>query len=247
MENYFEYIDAYFNRELKPDEAKQFEQRIIEDKSFAEDVALYLSAKRVLKEEIDTEKKKWFRELIAENSSSPNVKPITSVRKRWVYAAAAAVIALTLFAGYLVFFNQPSPQQMAEKYVKENFQSLSVTMGNTRDSIQNGLRLYNEGQLEAALENFENIMQRDSSNISARKYSGIVYLRLGNYDKALAYFQHLEKYSLASNPAIFYQALTLLKRNQPGDKQQARQLLQQVVEGNLQYEEIAQQWLERKW
>jgi hypothetical protein len=84
-------------------------------------------------------------------------------------------------------------------------------------------------------------------DISAKKYAGIVYLRLSNYDKALAYFQDLEKYtSLYANPAIFYHTLTLMKRNQPGDKQTAKQLLQQVVQNNLEGKGNAKQWLD-KW
>jgi tetratricopeptide (TPR) repeat protein len=248
MENYLEYIDAYFNHELKPEEARQFEQKIIEDRNFAKEVAFYLSTKQVLKEEIIAEKKKQFRELLGQNSSSSKLRSIAPVRKLWAYAAAAAAIVFILFAGYLFLFRQTtSPPQMAEEYVKQNLQSLGVTMGNSQDSLQNALRLYNEGRLNASLEQFESMVQRDSSNNSAKEYAGIVYLRLGNYDKALAYFQQLEKYSLASNPAIFYQALTLLKRNQPGDKQQARQLLQQVVANDLKGKETAQQWLEKKW
>jgi tetratricopeptide (TPR) repeat protein len=248
MENYLEYIDAYFNNELKPEEARQFEQRIKEDKGFVEEVAFYLSTRQVLKEEVIAEKKEWFRELVKHSSSSPKLRSIGPVRKLWVYAAAAAVIIFISLAGYLFLFKQTtSPEQMAENYIKQNLESLGVKMGNSLDSIQNALRSYNEGRLDSSLEQFESIIQRDSSNNSAREDAGIVYLRLGNYDKALAYFQQLEKYSLASNPGTFYQALTLLKRNQPGDKQQARQLLRQVVEQHLKYEEIAQQWLEKKW
>ena len=247
MENYLEYIDAYFNNELKPQEAGQFEQRIIEDKSFAEEVAFYLSTRQVLREEAIAAKKEWFRELVKHSSSSPKLRSIGSVRKLWVYAAAAAVIIFISVAGYLFLFKQTAPEQMAENYIKQNLESLGVKMGNSQDSIQNALRSYNEGRLDSSLEQFESILQRDSSNDFAKEFAGIVYLRLGNYDKALAYFQELEKHSLASNPGTFYQALTLLKRNQPGDKQQARQLLQQVVEQHLKYEEIAQQWLEKKW
>ena len=86
-------------------------------------------------------------------------------------------------------------------------------------------------------------MNRD---ISAKTYAGIVYLRLGNYDKSLQYFQQSENYSsLFSNPAIFYHALTLLKRNQPGDKQRARELLQQVVDNDIEGKKIAQRWLKK--
>jgi hypothetical protein len=45
MQNYLEYIDAYFQRTLDPEEIKRFEQKIAEDKEFADEVAFYLSAK----------------------------------------------------------------------------------------------------------------------------------------------------------------------------------------------------------
>ncbi len=136
---------------------------------------------------------------------------------------------------------------MADKYINSHLETLPVTMGTGKDSIQEGLRLYNEKRYDSALQQFETIIQKDTGNYLAKEYTGIVYLRLGNYDKALAYFQELEKYtSLYSNPATFYHALALMKRNQPGDKQRARQLLQQVVDNDLEGKETAQQWL-KKW
>jgi tetratricopeptide (TPR) repeat protein len=83
-------------------------------------------------------------------------------------------------------------------------------------------------------------------NDVALKNLGLTYLRLGNYDKALTYFRQLEKYALYSNPAIFYQALTLMKRNQPGDKEKAKELLQRVRDNDLEGKEFAEKWLD-KW
>ena len=115
-----------------------------------------------------------------------------------------------------------------------------------RDSMEDGKRFYNEDHFDSALQQFETILQRDTGNYLAKEYAGIVYLRQDNYDKALQYFQQLENYSsLFSNPAIFYQALTLLKRNQPGDKQKAKLLLQQVVDHDLEGKGTAQQWLKK--
>ena len=41
---------------------------------------------------------------------------------------------------------------MAENYINENFKTLPVKMGE-KDSLQDGLRLYNEGQYDSALNN----------------------------------------------------------------------------------------------
>jgi len=248
MENYLEYIDAYFNQQLSPEEATRFEQRISEDSHFADEVAFYLSAKQALKEQVSHEKKEWFRQLLAQNSSLNESDHTGRVKRIWTYrvSAAAAILVCVFFAWYLFFSRSASPQQMADNYINENLKTLSVTMGTAIDSIQNGLRLYNEGQYDSALQQFETISQKDTGNYLAKKYAGIVYLRLDNYDKALLYFQQLESYSyFFSNPAIFYHALTLLKRNQPGDKQQAEQLLRQVVDRDLDEKETAQRWLKK--
>ena len=63
--------------------------------------------------------------------------------------------------------------------------------------------------------------------------------------KALEYFQELARYVLYTNPGLFYQALTLLKRNQPGDKEQAKQFLQQVIDRHLDGDETAREWVKK--
>ena len=115
-----------------------------------------------------------------------------------------------------------------------------------KDSLQEGLRLYNDGQYNEALRQFESIARRNTESSSAKKYVGITYLRLNNYDSALQYFQKFQNDTLYANPSLFYQALTLLKRNLPGDKAKARELLQQVRDNDLEGKEFAQKWLD-KW
>ena len=245
MEEYSEYIDAYFNGLLSVDEINLFDRRIIEDKGFAEEVAFYVAARQSLKESGVREKKEWFHQLASKIEDDEREVHLPDNRL-WLYRAAAAVIIIVaLSIGWYLFFGKPSPRQLADQYINQNLTTLSVTMSSTPDSIQNGLRLYNEGQYDSAAKQFERVIERDTGNYLAKKYAGIVYLRLANYDKALAYFQQLEKYSLFSNPAIFYQALTLLKRNHPGDKQDAKRLLQVVVNGDLQGKETSQEWLKK--
>jgi tetratricopeptide (TPR) repeat protein len=247
MQDNLEYIDAYFEGSLNPEETKKFEQRIAEEKDFAEEVAFYLSAKQVSKEEANRQKKEWFRQLLTGNEPLAVKKPAV-VRKMQVYrlAAAAAIIGVIFLSWYFFLQKPTGPDQLADNYITANLQALSVTLGPGEDSIQHGLDLYNKGELGSSLNLFETVIQHDTSNFTAKKYAGIVYLRLANYDKALEYFNQLGHYSLYSNPAKFYQALTLMKRNAPGDKQQARQLLQQVVQDHLEGEETARQWL-KKW
>ena len=241
-----EYIETYFNEELSPERKKEFEQRIATDPVFAEEVAFYLSTKQVVVMEM-MEDRERFKEIYTEykKGNRPERQKTTLVRKLWPWAAVAAVLAGIIF-GWNAWYSSSSPKELADKFVQQNFQTLPVTMGNKEDSLQAGLHLFNEGRLEEALKQFESMGRNDESSVEAKKYAGIVSLRLGQYDKAINYFSQIENIQLYANPGKFYQALTLIKRNRPGDMEAAKLLLLQVVENDLQGKEDAEKWLE-KW
>jgi tetratricopeptide (TPR) repeat protein len=137
-----------------------------------------------------------------------------------------------------------SPQYLADEYIKQNFEKeMGVKMAGREDSLDAAIRSYNENKLTEALQQFDKIIQTDSIADKAKKMAGIVSLRLGDYDKAIYYFTQLENLKLFSNPGKLYHALALLKRNRTGDKEMAKQLLQQVIEKDLEGKETAQDWL----
>jgi tetratricopeptide (TPR) repeat protein len=148
------------------------------------------------------------------------------------FAAAAIVIGIVF--GVFMWMKPVSTEQLAEQYMRNNLQTLGVTMGSKEDSLQAGLRLYNESKYAEALIQFESIIQSDSSKFTALEYAGITALQLKEYDKALYWFIQLENQpGLFSNPGKFYHALTLMKRNLPGDNDKSYQLLNDVVTNNL--------------
>jgi tetratricopeptide (TPR) repeat protein len=240
MQN-LEYIDRFFKDELSPEEVKQFENRIETDPEFAEEVAFYITAMNVAKEEAVAEKRDRFRHIPVNNHHRGTVKKMGSVKSFWAYAAAAAVAILII--GLYLFYPSDQPAQMAERYIQSNLTTLSVNMGAERDSVQAGLSLFNDGEFEKASEAFESVLATNSTSIDALKYAGITALRMGNYEKALNHFMRLEKMQLYSNPGKFYHALTLMKRNNEGDQEQAKVLLQEVIDQDLEGKEHAERWL----
>jgi tetratricopeptide (TPR) repeat protein len=249
MENYTEYIDDYFAGNLNPEERKNFETQMQQDKNFAEQVAFYLAAKQALREELANEKKEWFRELASRNVDLSVRTRSAQVRKMWVYrlAAAAVFVGVVFFGGSLLFQGSTSSTALADKYISNKLEDLGVKMAVTPDSMQQGKNFYNVGKYDSALQMFQAIIQGDSSKYEAKQFAGIVCLRVGDYNKALQYFQQLEKYSLEVNPAVFYQAITFMKRNQPGDKETARQLLERVAKEHLAGDDVAPEWLHKRW
>jgi tetratricopeptide (TPR) repeat protein len=235
------YIENYFTGEPDAGLKKEFEERIISDPEFADEVAFYLSVKQVSGEVSRSEKKEQFKEIYL----NKKVARPTPVRKLVYYFAAAAVAAGIIFGTYIIT-NTAAPTEMANQYIQSNLQNLGVKMGGTADSIQNGLRLYNDGKMTEALATFEKIARLDTSSFNAKKYAGIAALRLKEYQKALSYFEQLEIYSgYYSNPALLLQAVTLMERNQPGDLTKAKLLLQKVVSNDLEGKEMAVDWLKK--
>lgn len=241
MDN-LDYIDRYFKNELAPEGARQFGDKIESDPAFAEEVAFYLTTLEVAGEDAEAGKKQRFRELYRQKTGSGNKG---MVRKLAYLVAAAAVLAGIVF-GLYQFETPRSRQQMADRYVVDHLQSLPVHMGGRKNNLQTGFQLYNDGKFVEAQAQFERMIQADTSDFTPKEYAGIASLRLREYDKALGYFEQLETYStLYANPALFYQALTLMERNQKDDSDKAKQLLQRVVRDDLDKKESAQAWLKR--
>src|SRR5688500_12466616 len=115
MQN-LEYIDRFFKDELSPEEVRQFEERIQTDPEFAEEVAFYVSAMNVAKEQAAAEKRDRFRQIPLNNHHGKPFKKTASVRSIWAYAAAAAVAILVV--GLYIFYPSDQPAQMAERYIQ---------------------------------------------------------------------------------------------------------------------------------
>jgi len=240
-----EYIDNYFKGTLPREENGRFEQRILSDPPFAEAVSFYCMAVQASKEHLVPQKKERFRILYRNYSHPVTAQRPALVRRLLPFAAAAAVLA-ALLIGWYVWMKPSSPQQLADNYIQQELSVLGVNMGNRQDSLQTGIQLHNEGKDSSALRQFESMIANNASDFTAIKYAGVVSLQLGDYDKALRFFRALQQFRLYSNPGKFYYALTLMKRSGPGDREQAKELLQQVVQNNLEGKQQAQQWL-GKW
>ena len=224
-------IDDFFEGHPNPQQRKQFEERLKNDPEFAREVAFYLGAKQTLKEEAKEEKKKRFRALFDEQQkTTTRVVPMNSIRK---YAVAAAIIGVLALSWFLFRNDSETTKQFADRYVQQNYGKLSVSMG-SQDSLQLGLNLYNSGKFNESLQQFEGILQNNPNATSAMKFAGLAALQLHQYDKALNHFSRLANYpGLFANAGVFLQAITLSKRNLPGDQQRAKELMQQVVKDNL--------------
>jgi tetratricopeptide (TPR) repeat protein len=237
-----EFIDEYFSGGLSNDERLAFEKKLETDQAFADEAAFYLSTMAVSRQDADQEKKQLFKKLYEEKETSTGARVIKLGWIRPVMAAAA--VLLLAFMTWTFFLKPPSATQMADRYMKEHFTSLGVVMGSSENKLQEAKSLFNSEKYPESLSVLENILKEKPLESEVVKLAGIVSLRMNNYDKALGYFEWLaEQPGLFDNPGHFLQALTLMKRNLPADKQKAKILLQEVVDKDLSGKEDAVEWL----
>ena len=234
-------IEDYFNGNLSPQARQEFEDKCASDPAFANEVAFYISLRDKMKQELYEEKKKAFDGLYAQLSQQR--KPV--IRRIYPYVAAAAA-CLILFIGWRLFFAAPSMQTLADNYIEENLRTLGISMGGQQDFLRAGVDAYNKGNYTEAEREFKLILNVDPGNPEAAQYLGQVFLVTERYDEAIAEFDKLSKNTkLYANPGLFYKAIALMKRGRPGDKQQAKQTLQEVAEKKLAGSKQADAWLNK--
>jgi tetratricopeptide (TPR) repeat protein len=241
-----EHIDTYFSGEPTPGETSQFEKKVREDPAFANEVAMYLSALAASKEANTEEQKKRFRELYRQQAPKlAEVHKISPSTRRWLPLAAAAALLVIVAFAWLLSQRHADPAKLAGQYIQQNLTVLPQKMGPS-DPIQTGRSLYNSGKFAEAASQFQELLQADSLDPTALLNAGIVSLRVGNYDKALELFTRLEKHTDPHiNPALFYQALTLMRRNNAGDSDHAKLLLRWIVREELNRKQDAQELLSK--
>ena len=222
-------IEKYLNNEMSLSERQVFENQLLTDKELVDELAFYTHVKLANQEIAKEKRKAEFEALRKEISNRPSgkIKPMI-----WIQSIAASVI---LVLGFWWFSPTKTlnPAEYADTYIQEHFENLPVKMDGNTDSLQIGLRLFNEQKLLEAQAIFEAILQRKNVDSEAIKFAGITALRLKQYDKAIVYFQALsQQKNLYSNPGKFYEALALIKQ-QPIHKEEVEKLLNKVIDNNL--------------
>ncbi len=252
-------IENYLAGGMSEAERLDFESRLRSDAALSSLLELYRSIDLGMMQDQKTEArrqelrstlgelgKKYFApgDMSAGNGKAPVVQMNGKRSFSGILAIAASLILI--LAAYFVFFNKPDAQQLADRYVKNELAILSQTMDGAKDSLQQGIAAYNNREYAKALEIFEALYTTHPDNSDALLYAGITCLATRDHDVAISKFSELSAQKhLFSNPGLFLKAVTLLQRNNPGDKEEARTTLQRVVDEDLENAVEARKMLER--
>lgn len=233
MSDRLAYIDAYFQKELNETERKAFEQECTTNENFAEEVANYVMARQVVREQLLKQKQEEWKSIAHDGRLQKEKTPVRKliVKRILPFAIAASV----LFAVVMLYMNNGNnPQQYASKYVSEHYIRINPTMSTTKDSLSTAIEAYNNKEYQQALKYFSAMQKSNPADPDLIKYSGFVYLMTKEYDNALQQFNELAGIEdIKNNPGRFLSAVTLILRNKDGDKAAAKQLLQQVIDKKL--------------
>ncbi len=234
-------IEAFINNELSDEETALLEQQLKADKRLAEELAFYLSVKKLAAGDLrqlklETRHKEWEEKR----------KEKTSLSLRdWRWAAAALVVIAMGLAWLLRTGAGPDLHDLSEQYIAQNFETLSVRMSGAGagDSLQTAINAFNGGDAGTALAICEHILRRDPGNTEALKTAGIAALKSKDYDKAIQFFRLLgDDSSLYGNPGRFYEAVTRLQKGGEQNTKQAEALLDEVIARDLEGKKEAEKW-----
>ena len=252
-DNNIEQFENYLSGDMPPEEKLRFEANLEKDKELYDLFHVYktIDAEMYNTGKYSTEEAALRTTLQKLNAAyfkaEAPVIQMKSTKKIFRMAVAAAAGVILILVAYFSFFqNNTDPRQLANRYVKEDLSHLSITMDGAKDSLQQGIAAYNDKAYAKSVQLFEAVYKAHPENSDALKYAGITYLVTKEYNKALQCFNELAaKKELFSNPGMFLKAVTLLQRNQPGDREQAEQLLQQVINEKSDGSREAELWLKK--
>lgn len=205
----------------------------------------YSEQENALRKTLEGLNKTYFFEGAALGTPAPIVA-MNKTRSFLKVAIAAAAAVLLILSAYFLLLDKSDVTGLANQYVKSELSHLSQTMDGARDSLQQGIAAYNSKDYAKAIGLFEAVYEAHPDNSDALRYAGTAYLVTRQYDKAMERFDALAAKQLFSNHGLFLKAVTLLQRNQPGDKENAKQLLEKVVAENAEGAKQAEAWL-KEW
>lgn len=247
--NDLETIENYLTGQLSADEQTRFEHTLRTDPAVADALAFYVLAKHTAQSDARQQRQAELDALRrrpgADHPALVAPKPAWSAPMRWVSAASVALLLGLTWSVFQLGTEPANATQLADAYITSHFDQLSTTMaGGPADSLKIGVGLYNDQKLAEAEAVFTRLLSRQPGNDRALQYAGIAALRRGDYDQAIARFHALSgRTDRVANPGPFLEALAHLRRGRPVDKEQAKKLLDEVINNNLEGKSEAERFI----
>lgn len=159
--------------------------------------------------------RRLLKDKLKHQSSEIQFKNQRNIIKTWHLAAASFTLLLVIGGLWYILSNKTySTERLLSKYYKPAhpiLQVRSVEM-NSDDALKEAFNFYQQNDYTNALKYFSTI----DNQITAKFYSGVCYIELEQYDKAITSFEYVvnDKDNLFIEQAEWYMGLIFLMNNQ---------------------------------
>ncbi|OFX49608.1 MAG: hypothetical protein A2046_05950 [Bacteroidetes bacterium GWA2_30_7] len=236
-------IERYLDGELSEQEKLQFELDIKTNKELANDLLLHKEIRKALADEeiID------LREKLNNISDKFHEKERkTKKKKQFAIYLSSSLIVISLITSFYIYDKKYTNDELYNMYY-EHYDAGTITRGEIKSSKEiytNALRTYDIGKYVDAIKLFEQISDSSEYYISKEYFTGLSYMELLNFEKAIIHFEPL----LDNNESIYYEniiwftGLCYLKTNQ---NEKAKQQFTKLLDKNSGFQKNSKEILEK--
>jgi tetratricopeptide (TPR) repeat protein len=240
-------IIKYLEGELDPETSARFEEDLKNDPSLKSELELYMEVDEALAEteimNLRSQLKELHEEVVPKIEKAVARKP----RIRIVHmAVAATLLILFTYGSFDLIKYGTGDQRVLNKY----YSPLEMTMVNRSSNsdinilMHSALMLYDKAKYKEAVTAFQQVLEKDPSQMASRLYCGISFFEIKEYQKAsnnlIQIIEH--KDNLYVEQAEWYLGFCYLMRD---EKEKAIRQFEKIVKENGYYSEKAKQILKR--
>ena len=208
----YERIEKYWEGLLRGEELAEFEQKMLEDASFAEEVSLYNEIEKSIAQRISSkdEVKKLRKTLSKIANETTTAEQPTKVIKMRSYTKWLVAASVALLVGLFMFQND---KPTYNDYAKHRAMDVTVR-GNSNETLETIQKLFNDKNYELANTQLSRLADYYKDNAEIQLYYGITFLETDQYPMAKTTLEKIANgTSLYKYEANWYLALLALKQN----------------------------------
>lgn len=241
----FEKIEGFLDSDLTGDELLEFEKELLEDPDLSMEVDLHREIDMAIQEE----------DIMDLRSKLEAIEPPKSEKKRrgilymgkWHLAAASLILFIGLGSILnLLNGNSFSNEELYSMYYKP-YNVVITTRGveaNTDKILVDALKCYESKDYRTAISLFQEVLEKDSLNVTGNFYSGISNIEIEKFNDANKNFSRIIKHknNLFIEQSEWYLGFCYLMTN---NEEKALKQFQEIAQSNSFYKDKAQEILNK--
>ncbi len=180
----FNEIEEYLDNSLSKEELNLFEQDLLSDETLQDELNLHEEVNAAIMEQDVVDLREKLQTIGEKHRKREDIKTI--IFNRWNMVAASFILFFTL-GGYLFFNNRPYTNDQIYKTYFEPYGIIGTTRSSDADNgslMSEALKNYEAKNYRTAAALFQQILRKDSTNITGNFYSGISNLEINRYINA---------------------------------------------------------------